>query len=52
MQKHGDPPAAIVEEIGGSINQSGLFPSDGGAPEESGGEKMLDLRVLFCMFGK
>eukprot|EP00983_Pelagomonas_calceolata_P021796 683412-Pelagomonas_calceolata.AAC.1 len=28
MQKFGDPPAAIVEEIGGSINQPGLFPGD------------------------
>jgi hypothetical protein len=35
MQKYGDPPAAIVEEIGGSINQSGMF-SDEGASGENG----------------
>jgi hypothetical protein len=41
MQKHGDPPAAIVEEIGGSVQQAGLFPSARGpssdaAPQHTG----------------
>ncbi len=31
MQKYGDPPAAIVEEIGGSVQQSGLFSGDAGS---------------------